>query len=212
MKFHIFKIIFIIIITVVIAQKSDSQTNIHTNKKDKNLKLLSKIIPAYYKLQYAGSMGMFSIGCGWEYSKKKFETEVFAGFAPTPSSRPTLLTFTLKENYIPLHVQLNNAMALTPFITGIYFNAIVNDTDLFYLNPNRFPKGYYWHSEKIRTNIFAGQQIEFKLEKRIIGIKKLNLYYEVSTHDLLLTQLATNNNLKPKDYLILSLGFGISFY
>jgi hypothetical protein len=179
------------------------------NKRNKNLKLLSNIIPNYYKLQHAGSMGMFSIGCGWEYAKKKIETEMFVGFAPTPSSRPTLLTFTLKENYIPLYIQLNNVMTLAPFTTGIYLNAILNDNDLFYLNPNRFPKGYYWHSEKIRINIFTGQKIEFNFKKKIIGIKKLNLYYEVSSHDLLLTQLVTNSNLKPKDYLILSLGLGI---
>ena len=42
----------------------------------------AKLIPRYSKLQFAGSIGMFSIGTGWDYYHGHWETDLLLGFVP----------------------------------------------------------------------------------------------------------------------------------
>lgn len=41
-----------------------------------------KVVPTHVKLQYAGDMGVFAAGCGWDYGRKEqWETDFMIGFA-----------------------------------------------------------------------------------------------------------------------------------
>lgn len=148
-------------------------------KKEYNIPSQSAFIkvfaPKYTKLQYAGGMGMFSLGMGWGYGKNHWETELLSGFAPTPANRPTLFTVTLKQNYRPWEIIINKPFTFDPLNTGIYINAILNDKKLFSFNPDRFPDGYYWHSERFRLNIFIGERLKYKLKNQNCIIKSVVL-------------------------------------
>lgn len=51
-----------------------------------------KIIPRYSKLQYAGSMGMLSLGTGWNYGRDHWETDIWLGLVPRYSDRHAMAT------------------------------------------------------------------------------------------------------------------------
>lgn len=61
----------------------------------------NKLIPRYAKGQYAGSIGKFSAGLGWNYGKDRWETDLLLGFIPKNADRHAMATLTLKQNYLP---------------------------------------------------------------------------------------------------------------
>ncbi len=166
----------------------------------------NRIIPTYTKLQYAGGMGLLNFGVGWDYGRKsQWETELFLGFIPKYSSDEVKATFTLKQNYIPWHKPLNRTVHIDPLTCGLYLNTIFND-EFWTQEPDRYPKGYYGFSTRVRINLAVGQRIRFHIpQKKRRYHKSVSLYYEVSTCDFYLISVITNH-LKPSDFLRLSFG------
>jgi len=164
------------------------------------------LLPEYAKLQYAGSMGFLSLGGGWDYGKEKhWETDLFIGFLPHYSTSKNKITFTLKQNYIPWKLDLSSRLMIEPLTTGIYLNTIWG-RDFWVKELEKYPNSYYAFSSKIRINVFAGQRITYKFKEGRDYLKSVTFFYEVSTNDLYLLSAVNNSYLKPKDYLVLSLG------
>lgn len=166
-----------------------------------------KLIPSHSKIQFAGEMGLLSIGTGWDYGKKnQWETDVFLGFLPKYDSNQVKITFTLKQNYIPWSIDLKKGFSLEPFTCGFYFNTLFNG-QFWTREPERYPHGYYGFSSKIRANIFLGQRITYNIDpERRYTAKEISFYYELSTNDIYLLSAIGNKYLRPRDYLRLSLG------
>ena len=181
------------------------------NTSVKRTTFLEKLIPEYSKIQYAGSMGMFSVGPGWVYGRKHWETDLLTGFIPTDARRPTLFTLTLKQNYIPWWIHMSKVVSIEPLATGVYLNAILNDKNLWTSNPDRYPDKYYWHSNRFKFNLFLGQRLKFNMKANDSFVRSISTFYEVSTCDLYMVKIFTDNYLKPKDYLTLSLGVRFEF-
>lgn len=171
-----------------------------------------KLIPRYGKAQFAGSMGLISLGTGWDYGKnKQWETDLLFGFVPKYSSNKNKVTMTVKQNFIPWNVPLNDKFNLKPFTTGLYLNTVFGG-DFWSHEPSKYPNGYYKFSTKMRVNIFVGQGWEYKLDtSRKVFCQSITFFYEVSTNELYLMSAASNRYLKAKDFLGLSLGIKLQF-
>lgn len=164
------------------------------------------LIPTHAKIQFAGSMGLFSTGIGWDYGKhNQWETDVLIGIIPSYTTKAKT-SFTIKQNYMPWNISLGKDFVLEPLACGLYFNTVL-DKDFWVKEPDRYPKGYYNFSTKIRTNIFIGQRLTCNLQqdKQHIG-RAITFFYEISTSDLYIVSAFGNNYLRPEDYLHLSLG------
>lgn len=176
----------------------------HYRKKWENL------IPTHTKLQFAGNMGLLSVGTGWDYGKRnQWETDILLGFLPKFSSDHAKITMTLKQNYMPWSIDLGKGFSTEPLACGFYFNTIFGD-EFWVKEPERYPKGYYGFSTKIRAHVFLGQRLTLNIapNKRYIA-KAVTLFYELSTSDIYIASAFTNSYLRPKDYL--SLSFGVKF-
>lgn len=167
----------------------------------------NKLIPRYGKAQFAGSIGVFSFGPGWNYSKNRLETDILFGFLPKFSDTRARVTFTLKQNYLPWRVNLGEKWYFEPLNCGLFMNSIMNKR--YWLSePSKYPKGgYYKFATKVRFNIFVGQRFTFKTDRN--GMRSVSGYYEISSCDLYILSAVTNKYLKPKDYLSLALGLKI---
>ena len=96
-------------------------------------------------------MGLLSWGIGWDYGKRgQWETDLLLGFIPRYSSKHFKMTMTLKQNYIPWSIWLGKDFSLEPLTTGIYFNTVFSD-DFWTSEPERYPRGYYGFSTRIRS-------------------------------------------------------------
>lgn len=166
------------------------------------------LVPTYSKLQFAGNMGLLSIGTGWDYGKRnQWETDLLFGYLPKFDSKRSKITMTLKQNYIPWNLRLGEGpFSFEPLTTGLYFNTVFGD-EFWVGEPDRYPSGYYGFSSKIRIHIFLGQRLTFDIPrtKRYMA-RSITLFYELSSCDLYVVSAFTNRYLKPSDYLSLSFG------
>lgn len=171
-----------------------------------------KLIPSYSKAQFAGSMGLISVGTGWNYGKnKQWETDLLFGIVPRYSTEKVKVTMTLKQNFIPWSIRVNDKIDFKPFSTGLYLNTIFAE-EFWRSEPSKYPNSYYKFSTKMRFNIFVGQGWEYKFDtSKKVFCKSITFFYEISTNELYLISAATNKYLKAKDFLGLSLGIKLQF-
>lgn len=185
------------------------ETNRYKKRVEGYQELWQSLMPTYSKLQYAGGMGLLNLGVGWSYGKNhQWETDVFLGFIPKYSSDNSKLTMTLKQNFIPWRKPLNKSMTLEPLTCSLYFNTVFSD-EFWTQEPDRYPKGYYGFSTRVRTHLSVGQRMRFNIpdSKRFFS-RSITAFYEISTCDLYVVSAFTNH-LSPEDYLRLS--FGLKF-
>lgn len=169
-----------------------------------------KVIPTHAKLQYAGNMGLISIGTGWDYGKRnQWETDIYFGFLPKYSSKKNKITMTLKQNFMPWNLQLGKGFSTEPLACGLYVNTVFGD-QFWVHEPDRYPKGYYGFSSKVRFHVYLGQRLTFNIpaQHRLMA-RSITFFYELSTCDLYVVSAIQNSYLKPRDYL--SLSFGLKF-
>ena len=171
--------------------------------------LWTSLMPTYTKVQYAGGMGLVSCGFGWSYGKnKQWETDAFLGFIPRYSSDQSKFTMTLKQNFIPWRKQLNKTWTLEPLTCSLYFNTVFSD-EFWTQEPDRYPRGYYGFSTRLRTHLSVGQRLCFHIpDKKRIFSHSVTAFYEISTCDLYVVSAFTNH-LGLDDFLRLS--FGVKF-
>lgn len=166
----------------------------------------SSVAPRYFKGQFAGSIGMVSAGVGWNYGKDRWETDFILGLIPRKSDRYAMASLTLKQNYLPWKIPVHEQVVFEPLNCGLFLNTLL-DGDFWVKTPDRYPKGYYTFSTKIRIHVFLGERITYKFKRQDLFAKSVSFFYELSTSDLYMINAVTNSYLKPKDYL--SLAFGI---
>ncbi len=168
----------------------------------------NRLIPRQTKLQFAGSMGMFSSGPGWYYGKRnQWETDFYIGFIPKINGSKGHLTTTLKQTYTPFHVRLNDRLGIEPLTSGIYISKIFGEYFWSRL-PEKYPKGYYFWAVNTRFHVFVGQSISLKPSEKMIG-KEMAFFYEFNTNDLYLISAVQNKTIGLKD--IVSLSFGLRY-
>jgi hypothetical protein len=212
MKLWNFKRLYLSILLSVFSVIAIAQTG-YEKRVEKYQDQWSKLIPSHTKIQYAGGMGLLSIGAGWDYGKNnQWETDVFFGILPKYSTDKTKVTFTLKQNFIPWKKHFNEHFSLDPLACGLYVNTIF-DGDFWVSEPDKYPSNYYSFSTKMRFSIYVGQRLTYKIpENKRFFSKSVTVFYELSTNDLYMVSAFTNSYLKPKDYLRLSFGLKMQLF
>lgn len=166
------------------------------------------LIPNKWSLQYAGDIGMFSIGLGWDYgSKNRWETHLFFGYLPRRHSTPeSYFSFTVKENFTPWSIRINDRLSIEPLFGTFFINSIFS-SDFWTSEPDRYPQGYYDFSTKIRFHIGYGHKITLHIpeHKRFLA-DRISLYYEISTCDLYVRQKIMSHNIPLCDIFCFAVG------
>lgn len=174
------------------------------------------LIPRQAIVQYAGNMGMFSAGIGWDYGRhRKFETNLLFGFVPKYNSDHAKMTMTLKQNFIFWHVPFNvdsETFVFDPLSCGIYINAIFGD-EFWMSQPDRYPNGYYeWLSTRYRINVFVGERITWRLPNaKNKFVKSVTAFYEASVCDIYLRSMIQSSKVDLWDIICLSVGIKLQF-
>lgn len=104
----------------------------------------NRLIPTVFPLQYAGGMGMFSAGIGWDYGRdNKFETHLMIGFLPKRYNSSAYATMTLREEYLPWRIRIaSTPFEVRPLSVSLAMNTIFS-SDFWTSEPDRYPSGYY---------------------------------------------------------------------
>ncbi len=194
----------------VFAESADSiQTPIYSANeiKTKELKKTSfSLVPSSYLAQYAGSVGLVSLGAGWDYGKKdQWSTDFLVGYVPKYDTDRKKITFTLRQTYTPWKVKVDPQITYHPLRTGVYLNTTLGK-QFWFSAPEKYPSDYYGFSTKVRINIFVGQDFTYQFLSKSSYFDAVKFYYDLHTSDLYLISRVQNKYLKFDDYLGLALG------
>ena len=179
-------------------------------RQDVRYRGLNRIIPTYNILQFAGNMGLVSLGFGWDYGcRGQWETAVLLGYVPRNDGEKSYATFTLKETFVPWSISLGERVAFEPLSAGLYLNSILS-RDFWVREPDKYPYGYYGFSTKIRLNLFVGEGITFYTPShKESAVRSVTLFYELGATDLYVISSATNKYLGFWDLFGLSFGIKV---
>lgn len=190
------------------AEHPSRDRRVHRSRKS-----WARLIPTQAKLQYAGSIGVVSVGFGWDYGRRgQWETDIQIGVVPAYNTGTPKATFSLKESCVPWSIACSQRVAVEPFACGAWVTAITGN-DFWARQPSRYPKGWWSVESRIRLHIFVGSRVTFDTGRRPDRlIRKVSAYYELSTMDLYLISRVTNATLGTWDILSLSLGLKFQLF
>lgn len=155
-----------------------------------------------FTLQYAGSTGLVTIGVSKVTPKNKLEIGLFYG--RTPREYGNVRSLSLKLTYNPIHLLIRESLQLEPFQLGFFF-AQNFGYNIHLSWDNRYPKGYYWWPNSLRTHIFISSQIAIVSKRK--HLDRIALYWEANTNDLYLYSYLSNlQSLTPYDIVFFGLG------
>lgn len=163
-------------------------------------------IPDYAKVQFAGNIGLLSVGFGYQFINNRLYSEILYGYVPASISKAEKIhTITLKNTFPILKKEIK-AITLSP-ITG-FTASFETGNNSFLKLPDKYPKGYY-STNAFHFTLFIGA----KIYKDIINPKIINgidFYFEVGTVDTYLWYAILSKEVKINQ--ILSSAIGINLY
>lgn len=220
MKSLIFKCTLSVLFLLSCSMASFSQElqcdSVALSKYDKNVNKYhshwNSLIPTFGTLQACGNMGLFALGIGWDYGKRKqWETVLLLGYIPKFSSNDEKYTLTLKQNYIPWNKSLKRGWSFAPLECGLYLNTVFGH-DFWTKQPTKYESGYYPFSTRVRPNVFVGERFTKEIpNSRRKRIKSVTFFYELSTNDIYVMRFYRNGNGGFWDIFGLSLGAKFQF-
>ncbi len=102
------------------------------------------IIPDYVKIQFAGGIGVFAVGIGYDSRNTKLEGDFIYGYVPKKIGGITIHTVSSKITWLPIKkIELKNLI-----VKPISFGLLVNYTfgkQYFLFSPENYPFNYYDH-------------------------------------------------------------------
>jgi hypothetical protein len=160
--------------------------------------------PDHFKSQFAGNIGVLSVGFGYNTFGGKISSDLMVGYAPKFITNAEIVTIAQKNTFRGHNLRINKLHRFYP-IAGFSIN-IETGRNSFLKLPSRYPEGYY-STNAITYCVFTGLTYQGKYNNKAF-IKQLEYYCEVGT-------LATYiyYNIMRKEYLnpdILSLALGIN--
>ena len=194
------KEIFIVSIIVLFFSNSCAQEAISVKGK-------SWYVPDYVKAQFAGNIGLVSVGAGYQLFDKVFYTELLYGFVPKSASKADNIHLITIKNTFPLYrKKIGENLTITP-IAGIATTLDIG-TNTFTTLPSKYPDGYYFPTA-VHFTLFGGALVHKDFKKPKI-FKGVDFYLEFGTVETYLWYALTLKEVNLID--VFSADIGVNFY
>tara|TARA_R110001592_G_scaffold21103_3_gene85539 strand:- start:471 stop:1067 length:597 start_codon:yes stop_codon:yes gene_type:complete len=164
-------------------------------------------VPDYVKVQFAGNIGLASVGAGYQLFNKVLYTELLYGFVPESVSKSDEIhLITIKNTFPVFRKELGKNFTISP-IAGFATTYEIG-TNSFTTLPNIYPEGYYVPNA-FHFTLFGGAMVhkDFKDSKMIKGA---DFYFEVGTVETYLWYVITSKEVSTSD--VFSTSIGVNFY
>ncbi|WP_461488189.1 hypothetical protein, partial [Pontibacter sp. HJ8] len=135
--------------------------------------------PYHAKVQFAGDLGLISVGAGRSFFQEKLETDLFLGYLPEQVGGDRLFTAALKATYIPFASIPIKSLDWQPLRTGLQAGYTFGN-EYYALKPHdKYAKGYYGFSTALHYYFFLGGQVDFR---RVEKLHRFGVYYEFGSN------------------------------
>lgn len=162
-------------------------------------------MPDHVKTQFAGNMGVLSLGLGYSFFNGKLESDMFYGYVGTGQSDHSIQHLTQKNTFYPYSLPVNDVLVWKPVSFGLSFLYKVGDTnrETWLFLPERYPNSYYF-ATAFHALVTVGTSMTYKGP----GIlRNTGMYLEAGTTALYIRNWLSEDFVKLSD--IVSLGIGI---
>ena len=162
--------------------------------------------PDYAKMQFAGNLGVLSVGVGYQLFNKVVYTELLYGYVPVSISKANEIHLISIKNTFPLYRKKIGNYTVSP-IAG-FTGSLETGNNSFLVLPDKYPKGYYVPSA-IHFTLFIGVLVHKDFWNSKI-IKGIDFYYELGTVETYLWSAIISKEIGLND--VFSSAIGINLY
>lgn len=167
---------------------------------------LKRIEPDQINFQYAGSIGYFSGGIGYNFFKEKTALSFHYGYVPK-NKGGWLSIFTAKFEYKPFTINIKDKIVIHP-INPVFFPSYTSGDNFDYqFETTKYRKGYYFWSSALRLHLGAGTEVKI-LNTKNAAFKSVSIYAESNTNDLYAISWFENRTTTPF-YKMFKMGYGL---
>lgn len=192
--------IFIGSIIVFFFNNSYAQDSISVKEK-------SWYVPDYVKAQFAGNIGLVSIGAGYQLFDKILYSELLYGFVPKSASKADNIHLITSKNTFPIfRKKIGKNLTITPIVG--FATTLDIGTNSFTTLPSKYPEGYYVPTA-VHFTFFAGGLIHKDFKKPKI-FKGVDFYLEFGTVETYLWYAIVTKEVNLID--VFSADIGVNFY
>lgn len=176
---------------------------VFTGQAQDNNEKRKEIIPDHVKLQFAGTIGMVSVGAGYEWAHHKLEGDLYYGYVPAWAGGVDIHAVTAKLTWLPVSTEYDNKIRVDWIKPGLLLNyAFGRRYHLF--SRTKYSFVYYGFPTAAHIAVFIGGGV---------SKKKFGLYYEIGTTDRDLASYVTNTGAIPlTDIINIALGAKLRLY
>jgi len=170
---------------------------------------LARLKPDQVNLQYAGSIGYFSGGIGYNLFNEKAALSFHYGYVPK-NKGGWMSIFTAKFEYKPFEIKIKDKLRIHP-LNPVFFPSYTSGDNFDYqFKTSQYRKGYYFWSSALRLHLGAGTEVKI-LTPKTAAFKSLSIYAEANTNDLYAISWFQNRTSTPF-YEMFKLGYGVRAY
>lgn len=177
-------------------------------------KIRSVFTPRTIQWQYAGNIGMHSIGADWNIYKKKINAGLSLGYVPDSRSISPLFIGNFHLNYnSQVKIKLGNNLRLEPLNFSFIISTTYGDRFSIYEDEKYYPEYYYWWGVRTRYGISHNLDLYYQFENSFI--EGVSIYLNSSVWDVEFYSVFGNDNLqldKVPVARLITFGLGLKFY
>ena len=164
-------------------------------------------VPDYVKVQFAGNIGLVSVGAGYQIFNKVLYSELLYGYVPSTVSNAERIHLLTINNSFPIYrKEIGKNLTITP-IAGFTTSYQIG-TNSFTTLPDIYPEGYYVPNA-FHFTLFGGAMVHKDFENSKF-IKGVDFYAELGTVETYLWYTITSSEVSFSD--VFSTSIGINFY
>ena len=164
--------------------------------------LLQQLSPDYLQMQFAGNIGLVSLGVGYNLFKDHLHISFLDGYTPAGIAGIGVNTIAMKASYDLVTLPIANKRAVA--YSGLGCNFETTGRGFYTSLPDRYADGYYKWSA-VHATFFLGAKLQVLMKKRTN--QRLEFYAETGTVDSYLYYYATNPGLRITDMFSAAIGF-----
>lgn len=218
---HILIGLFVVISTMVYGQNNANQSSqvlkedsVQITKEHFLRKLGHILTPVALQWQFAGNIGMHSIGAEWNVYKNALRAGLSLGYVPDSRSIEPLFVGTIQIKYTPdVKIRLTDDVVLKPLNFTLNFSSTYGERFSIYNDNEYYPDDYYWWNVRTRYGLAHDLEVMYSFNSKFA--KGISFYLNTSMWDVEFYSVLGNDNLEldriPYKRLF-TLGLGTKIY
>ena len=138
-------------------------------------------VPHYVPAQFAGNIGLFSLGVGYSSNHDNYHINFLYGYVPSSVAGTEIHTITAK-NIFPL---------------------------TRYGMPSHYPEGYYDFPKNVHVIAYGGARLQHLFQEDFKLLRGMEFYCEAGTVDIYLWYKAMSNHIRLNQIFSVALGVNL---